>query len=226
MSHGIELVCFDLGRVLVRICSDWRHACEVAGISLPPGLGRSPPPPEVDAIACRYDTGQIDLATFAREIAPLSGMTPQDIIRVQASYLLGAYPGVPELLDDLRPTGVRTACLSNTADAHWQMMQDRGSPNYLPLDRLDYRFASHLVGLRKPDEAIYRHVEQETNVSGRSIVFFDDVAENVEAARQRGWRACRIDPMPDDPISQIRGFLKSMSINVAAAGSPGAARTG
>ena len=30
----IELVVFDLGRVLVRICDDWLQACEAAGVKL------------------------------------------------------------------------------------------------------------------------------------------------------------------------------------------------
>jgi hypothetical protein len=77
-------------------------------------------------------------------------MTPQDVIRLQACYLLGAYPGIDPLLDDLARAGVRTACLSNTSDSHWQMMHDRRGPHYLPLDRLDYRFASHLVACANP----------------------------------------------------------------------------
>jgi putative hydrolase of the HAD superfamily len=207
-AHGIELVCFDIGRVLLRICDDWQHACRLAGIAVPPAVSKGPPPPAVDDLIRRYDTGAIDLDTFAREMAPLSRMAPRDIVRLQEHYLLGAYPGVADLLDELVTTGVRTACLSNTADPHWQMMQDRSGPHYLPLERLNYRFASHLVGFRKPDDAIYAHVERETGLSGNRIVFFDDVEENVQAAARRGWRACRVDPTPDDPLPQVRRFLR------------------
>lgn len=209
MSERIQLVCFDLGKVLLRICDGWRHACEVAGIGLPPDL----PDPDakalaaIDSIAARYDTGRIDLEEFAREVARHRGCRPQDVVRMHDSYLLGCYPGVRDLLDELSAAGVRTACLSNTSDAHWRMMLDPSGPNHLPLDRLDYRFASHLLGLRKPDDAIYEHVERETGAAPASIVFFDDLPANVEAARRRGWNAYRIDPAPDDPLRQVRSWL-------------------
>jgi putative hydrolase of the HAD superfamily len=161
----------------------------------------------VDEIAGRYDTGHLDLDAFARAVSPHIGMPPEDVVRLQACYLLGVYPGVTELLDEIARAGVRTACLSNTSDQHWRMMNDPASPAHLPLDRLDYRFASHLLRLRKPDEAIYAHVERVTETPGDRIVFFDDIPANVEAARRRGWHAYRIDPAPDDPLPQVRRHL-------------------
>jgi putative hydrolase of the HAD superfamily len=215
LANDVELVVFDLGRVLIRICDSWPHACKVAGLTIAPDIAArigGPPSAEADELLRLYDTGRLDLRSFARAIAPLSGLTPQDIIRIQESYLRGPYPGVDELLDALGSAGVRTACLSNTSGLHWEMMTSPGGPNSLPLARLTYRFASHLTGLRKPDAAIYEHVESETNTSGNRIVFFDDVEENVAAARRRGWRAYRIDPRPDDPIPQARAFLRSQGL--------------
>jgi FMN phosphatase YigB (HAD superfamily) len=213
VAHGIQLVCFDIGRVLLRICDNWQHACRIAGIEIPANAGNGPPP-QLDDLIRRYDTGHIDLKGFAREIEGLGAFTAQDVIRLQSCYLLGAYPGVDKLLDELSRAGVRTACLSNTSDHHWQMMHDRTGPHYLPLDRLDYRFASHLVQLRKPDDAIYAHVERETGVAGKAIVFVDDVEENVQAARRRGWRTCHIDPRPDDPLPQVRSYLRSQGLSL------------
>ena len=75
-----------------------------------------------------------------------------------------------------------------------------------------HAFASHLLRLRKPDDAIYAAVERETGVGGGAVVFFDDVAENVEAARRRGWHAYRIDPGPDDPLPQVRSRLRAHGV--------------
>jgi FMN phosphatase YigB (HAD superfamily) len=203
----IELVCFDLGRVLVRLPTDWKHACEIAGVAPPQKPADAAALAAINEINARYDIGQIDLEAFAREAAPHSGLAPQDLVRMQGCFLLGAFPGVTELIDDLSRAGVRTACLSNTSDHHWRMMHDPQCPAYLPLDRLDYRFASHLLRLRKPGDAIYAHVEQTAGVPGGAIVFFDDLPENVDAAKARGWHAYRVDPASDNPIPQIRRWL-------------------
>ena len=209
MPSNIGLVVFDLGRVLLRLPVDWKHACELAGVRLPPGRGALEPAAQaaVNDIAGRYDTGRLDLESFAREVSPHTGMPPGDIVRLQSCYLLGAYPGVSELLDELSRAGVRTACLSNTSDQHWRMMNDPACPAHLPLEKLDYRFASHLLRMRKPDEMVYAHVERVTETPAERIVFFDDMAENVEGARRRGWHAHRIDPAPDDPLPQVRHHL-------------------
>ena len=74
--------------------------------------------------------------------------------------------------------------------------------------------ASHLVGLRKPAKAMYEYVERAAGLAPSGILFFDDVVENVEAARRRGWRAYRIDPAPDDPIPQVRTILRECGITV------------
>jgi putative hydrolase of the HAD superfamily len=126
---------------------------------------------------------------------------------LQQAYLLGAYPGAHELIDDLCRAGVRTACLSNTTHNHWRMMHDPSGPHFLPLARMTHCFASFQIGLRKPDERIYAHVEHVTGVPPAGIVFFDDVEENVLAARQRGWHAHRITP-DGDPILQERAHLR------------------
>ena len=215
MGREVDLVIFDLGRVLVRICDGWPHACEVAGIPINPDVAarmKGPPPAAADEFLRQYDTGQLDLPSFAKQMAPLCGLTADEVVRLQECYLRGPYPGVDDLLDDLAAAGVRTGCLSNTSDLHWQMMRSHGGANSLPLDRMHHWFASHLVGLRKPDPAIYAHVERETGTASGRIVFFDDVEENVEAARRRGWHGCRIDPGPDDPVPQVRQFLRNLGV--------------
>ena len=208
----ISLVVFDLGRVLIRICDGWRHACEVAGITVPAARALTPQSrATVDDICARYDSGVIDLECFAGELGPIFGQSPEHVIAVQQVYLQGPYPGAADLIDDLSRAGVKTACLSNTAEPHWRMMNDPRGPNFLPLHRLTWRFASFLLGCRKPQEAIYQRVERETRIAGPSIVFFDDVEENVAAAARRGWRAhqIRIDA---DPIAQARRQLAAYGL--------------
>jgi HAD superfamily hydrolase (TIGR01509 family) len=209
MPHDpVQLVCFDLGRVLVRICDDWRHACRLRGIAVPDDL------PPMDAAAARLvkdasrllDTGRIDEAEWARRVAPTRGLMPEQALAANAAFLLGPYDGAAELVDELNALGVQTACLSNTNDSHWRMTLDKSSPVYFPLDRLTHRFASHLCGLCKPDAAIFEHVERSAGVAPDLILFFDDLAENVDAARACGWRGHVIDTTRE-PVMQLREHL-------------------
>ena len=57
-----------------------------------------------------------------------------------------------------------------------------------------------------PDAAMFEHVERTAGVTPQQILFFDDLAENVDAARRRGWRGHVIE-VGRDPIEQLREHL-------------------
>ena len=216
MASDVGLVCFDLGRVLVRICRDWRHACEVAGLTPPPAERFEQHRARVHDAVCRVEVGQISPDAFCADLAPAFGLQPREAAAVLDGFTRGPYDGAVELLDELKRLGVATACLSNTNERHWQLMNDPASHTYFPFSRLTHAFASHEVKLRKPDDAIYRHVERVTGVPGEKIAFFDDVLENVEAAKRCGWQGCWIDPAPDDPLRQVRRFLAERGLRISA----------
>ena len=50
----------------------------------------------------------------------------------------------------------------------------------------DHVFASHRMGLRKPERAAFEHICAALALAPASILFFDDLAENVQAARDAG----------------------------------------
>ena len=53
----------------------------------------------------------------------------------------------------------------------------------------DRIFASHLMGLRKPERLAFEHICGTLALAPESILFFDDLAENVHAARDAGLQA-------------------------------------
>jgi FMN phosphatase YigB (HAD superfamily) len=211
-NSEVRLVVFDLGRVLIRICDSWQHACRVAGLPVVEGELDAAAQARLHALVCRAEVGELDIDGFGREVGPVLGMSPAHVRALSDAYSLGGYEGAIEVMDELARAGIATACLTNTNDNHWRLFSDPTSRTYFPLDRLTHRFASHLLQLRKPDDAIYAHVERAAATPARAILFFDDIEENVSAARKRGWNARRIDPALNDPISQIRAALRELRV--------------
>lgn len=204
-AGGRRLVVFDLGRVLVRICDGWQHAFEVAGVALPREIDAGIKARLLERVM-RIEVGDGDVVAFCREAAGLVGVSCEAMTSMWRGYTRGPFHGACELLDELSAAGVTTACLSNTNAEHWGVLTDPADPHGPVLARLDHRFASHLVRARKPDAAIYEHLERETGARPADIVFFDDLAENVEAARRRGW-AAHVVPVVENPIPGIRRVL-------------------
>ena len=201
----IELVCFDLGGVLVRICHSWAEAAERAGVPNLMKFDDQAVPQAVLPALCAYEVGRMDTQTFAARLADLSdGHTPEHIHAIIEAWLIEMYDGVDDLLVELAESGLATACLSNTNQRHWQMMAQR--PGYEPMGRLTHKFASHLARCRKPDRGIYEYLETHAAVAPQRIVFFDDVPANIAAAESRGWQGCLIDPHAD-PVAQMRRHL-------------------
>ena len=207
----IHLICFDLGRVLLRICENWLHACEVAGVPAPTKQLSDADRAAIHAINSEHEVGKIEFDEICRRMGEVFEVDPRHVGAMSDVFLLTPYPGVRELIDEVNAVGYQTACLSNTNASHWRIMYDSTSPARLPLERLTYQFASHLAGHRKPDEGIFEHVERATGWSGPQIVFFDDVAENVATARKRGWRA-EVIAHDGEPLRQVRRHLARLGV--------------
>jgi putative hydrolase of the HAD superfamily len=68
-------------------------------------------------------------------------------------------------------------------------------------------YLSSSIGLRKPDAEAFDHVIAAIGVPAERIVFFDDLAENVEGARARGLKAVHVTSPGD-----VGNALKELGI--------------
>jgi len=223
MPASERVVCFDLGGVLVRICRSWAEACGKAALD-----ERNPEWFASDvwtrlrrAVGDRYQSGQIDCDSYHTELAQQNGgaYTATELRRIHDAWTLEEYPGALELVQALNALpSVTTACLSNTNHGHWVRLANLdGQSEYPSVLALRHRLASHLLGCAKPDPRIYALAFSAFADGGRlqpsDVVFFDDLAENVAAARAAGWSAFRVDPS-GDTAAQMRRALASAGIPV------------
>ena len=75
--------------------------------------------------------------------------------------------------------------LSNTNSIH----KKYGWKHYEFLKYFDKLFLSHEIGAYKPEEKIYKAVENFTKKPPSEHIFIDDVPEYVEGAKKMGWDA-------------------------------------
>jgi glucose-1-phosphatase len=216
----VKIVVFDLGGVVVRICRSIKEAGERCGVAVRDEDITPEKRSERRAIHAQYERGRIGCDEFFVAIARTTGgkYTPEQFRAMHMNWIIEEYPGVAELIDDLHAAGVSTGVLSNTNASHWGQMQGsidaRGqviAPKFPATVKPVHRHASHLLGVAKPEAAIYDEFARRTGFAPGQILFFDDLAENIAAARGRGWDGEVVDHT-GDTAAQMRGWLRARGL--------------
>ncbi len=201
----IELVCFDLGGVLVQAASGgWVGACKLAGVPIRKELANLRSNLGLERVNNAFETGRISVDQFIEQLNKVTKYTPDELLAIFRSWLVGPYPGIEPLMERLAQTPVTLSCLSNTNPIHWQHLITH--PKFQFLEALHHRYASHLINARKPDLEAYEHVENELDIDPETILFFDDMTRNCVAAEDNYWNVVRIDSK-NDPAAQIEKAL-------------------
>ncbi len=111
---------------------------------------------------------------------------PHEYLAGTAS-LWGAYfyperdPAVWAILEQLKNRGYSLVCGTNTLEAHYRYHLQQG--DYGLFDRV---YASHKMGLIKPDQSFWEYILQAEGVYAEQAYFVDDLEENVRAAEHLG----------------------------------------
>jgi len=206
----VKIVVFDIGGVMIELAHGWAAACEFAGIDYRPFDVTPDIQQKIAQLIIEAESDIITTSEFMERLSTLQGnlYTVDELERINYCIIREEFPGVLEFVQELKANGLRTACLSNTNALHWPVLTD---PSLYPaICALDERYASHLLGVCKPDLQIYRLFERHEHLEPKDILFFDDRADNVEAAIAAGWHAVQI--MPDTPsVEQMRQALEQLS---------------
>jgi len=90
---------------------------------------------------------------------------------------------VMDLITQLKGSS-RVVCGTNTLDPHYDYHLDRGH-----YDIFDAVFASHKIGLSKPNPEFYRYILRNEGVNPENVFFVDDTEVNVLSAKRMGINA-------------------------------------
>ncbi|MDC0230692.1 HAD family phosphatase [Aureispira] len=114
------------------------------------------------------------------------------------------------LIRDLRAAGYRLFVLSNTNSIHIRafreiLQKEHGINDFDAL--FDKAYYSHLVGLRKPNEAIFQHVLDDQQIEAKETLFIDDNAPNLAGAAKVGIQGLLLE-MNGNVDKAVRDYLK------------------
>ena len=189
-----DALLFDLGRVVLdidfsKVVACWAgHAgCEPAHLA-----GRFS---WRDEFYQQHEKGEISDAEFFAALRALLGVELSDAQFLQGwnEIFAGEMPGIAPLLQRAAQR-LPLYAFSNTNAAHVEHFSETYAG---VLGHFREIFLSSAIGLRKPDAAAYDHVVKAIGVPASRIVFFDDLAENIDGARACGLTAVHVTS-PDD----------------------------
>jgi HAD superfamily hydrolase (TIGR01509 family) len=204
---AVELVVFDAGGVLLRICRSWQEACARAGLPFHTGITDPACLAHRRQLVRAYETGGLTCDQFFPALASSVGRyTVEQVRAVHDAWIIEEYPGVADLARDLRDRGIATALLSNTNAAHWATF-----PAYPVMNCIGSLFASHLLRAAKPDASAFSAVSRALESDPTRMLLFDDLPDNIAGAAAAGWQTHLVDHT-GDTAAQMRQALRARNV--------------
>jgi putative hydrolase of the HAD superfamily len=138
----------------------------------------------------QVERGELSQPDFERQIAQLLGVQPAGLIQGLLADLRPE-PLIAEAVARARTAGIQVGVITNS----WGTAPYDPYAAYQLHQRFDAVVISSQVGLRKPEPAIYRLAADELAVPLECIVFVDDIAANLQPAKELGMAVIHhVDP--------------------------------
>ncbi|MGJ4888655.1 HAD family hydrolase [Bradyrhizobium sp. HKCCYLRH3099] len=188
-----DALLFDLGRVVIdidffEVTSRWAAHAGCPAEQIAARFVR-------DEIYHGHERGTVSDAAFFANLRSQLGIdiTDEQFLDGWNAIFVGPMPGIAPLLARAAEK-LPLYAFSNTNQPHVEHF----SPVYADLlGHFREVFLSSSIGLRKPDLEAFAHVVAAIGVPADRIVFFDDLAENVDGARASGLQAVLVRSTDD-----------------------------
>ncbi len=176
-----KILALDLGKVCVHF--DTGNCLRALGLRSIEEVPRS-----FLAACAAFEMGRIDektwLSVFRYETA--KAYSDDQLRHAYASIIEDDIPGMPELARFAVDAGCRIVAISDTSPLHLDEMRLRISFSHLITGGV-YSFE---VGEVKPHQKMFEAFESRY---GAPILYADDLVQNIDGARARGWNAHHFD---------------------------------
>lgn len=188
-----DALLFDLGRVVLDIdfskaLSCWAAHADCAASDIAARFVR-------DDAYRRHEMGAMSDADYFESLRASLGIGISDAQLLEGwnAIFAGEVPGIAPLLTRAAgQTPLYAFSKTNRPHVEYFSIAYAGI-----LGHFRELFLSSTIGLRKPDAAAYDHVIKAIGAPAGRIVFFDDLAENIEGARASGLTAIHVKSAAD-----------------------------
>ena len=193
---AVGAIVFDLGNVLLTLDNDLYDG------DWPDGIGADHEDFEAwvagEGLWYAFETGQVAEADFVRRLGERLGLSPARVRAYWNALLVGLVPGMAAGLEVLRQR-YPLYVLSNTNATHIDWVDAHARQTGLGDWRRFFEevYTSYELHSVKPEPEIYRRAQARIGRPPAELLFVDDRAENVEAARAQGWQALHLTPGED-----------------------------
>lgn len=185
---NVKALLFDLGNVVIdidfeRIFKKWSHYSGVPTEDMKSVF-------KVDSAYEQHERGEIGGADYHQHLERILGMElTYDQFREGWNDIMVA--PIDQTVNTLKSLKGRIPlyALSNANTLHKQYWE---KTFHNELSHFEKVFVSSDIGCRKPEPDAYQHVFDDLGIAAQNIVFFDDLAENVEAASVLGMKAIQV----------------------------------
>lgn len=199
-------VVFDYGEVLSAPANRAAHS-ELVAIS---GLSEEIFESQYWAWRLDYDAARLNGNTYWQKIAretgtKFSASQIRELIARDCRMWMDLNTPMLNWAGKLRNAGVATGILSNMGEDTLRAMRT----DFAWLDQFSPRIWSCELGIVKPELAIYREVLRQLNLEPSTVLFIDNIQENIAGAVTAGMRAVLFQD-----VEQLAGELERQKIGL------------